>query len=44
VVVEALERNSWNQTAAAKFLSIPRHTLIYRMEKYDISGPSHANL
>ncbi|HEY6838267.1 MAG TPA: sigma-54 dependent transcriptional regulator [Geobacteraceae bacterium] len=37
IVVEALERNSWNQTAAARFLHIPRHTLIYRMEKYDIS-------
>ncbi|NJD92119.1 MAG: sigma-54-dependent Fis family transcriptional regulator [Geobacter sp.] len=36
VVVEALRRNGWNQTAAARFLSIPRHTLIYRMEKYSI--------
>ena len=44
VVVEALERNSWNQTAAAKFLFIPRHTLIYRMEKYGITGPSQAQL
>jgi len=39
VVVQALERNGWNQTAAARFLSIPRHTLIYRMEKYEISPP-----
>ncbi len=39
VVVEALERNQWNQTAAARFLRIPRHTLIYRMEKYGISTP-----
>ncbi len=38
VVVEALERSGWNQTAAAKFLFIPRHTLIYRMEKYGIVG------
>lgn len=37
VVVAALERNAWNQTAAARFLRIPRHTLIYRMEKYEIS-------
>jgi two-component system NtrC family response regulator len=37
VVVEALERNAWNQTAAARFLRIPRHTLIYRMEKYAIT-------
>jgi len=35
-VVQALERNGWNQTKAAAFLQIPRHTLIYRMEKYDI--------
>lgn len=39
VVVEALERNLWNQTAAARFLRIPRHTLIYRMEKYGIITP-----
>ncbi len=39
VVVEALERNQWNQAAAARFLRIPRHTLIYRMEKYDIASP-----
>lgn len=36
VVVQALERNQWNQTAAARFLRIPRHTLIYRLEKYGI--------
>jgi two-component system NtrC family response regulator len=40
VVVESLERNDWNQTASAKFLRIPRHTLIYRMEKYGIAQPS----
>ena len=39
VVVMALERNRWNQTAAARFLKIPRHTLIYRMEKYGIVVP-----
>jgi len=36
VVVEALERNNWNQTSAARFLRIPRHVLLYRMEKYGI--------
>lgn len=41
VVVEALERNLWNQTAAAKFLHIPRHTLLYRMEKYGILPSPH---
>jgi len=35
-VLEALRRNDWNQTRAAAFLRIPRHTLIYRMEKYRI--------
>jgi len=38
IVTEALSRNGWNQTAAARFLRIPRHTLIYRMEKYKITG------
>jgi two-component system NtrC family response regulator len=37
IVVTALERNGWNRTAAARFLSIPRHVLIYRMEKYGIA-------
>jgi transcriptional regulator with GAF, ATPase, and Fis domain len=36
VVTEALKRNNWNQTSAARFLRIPRHILIYRMEKYGI--------
>ena len=40
VVVQALERNHWNQTAAARFLRIPRHTLIYRLEKYGIEVQS----
>ena len=36
---QALERNDWNQTAASRFLRIPRHVLIYRMEKYEIVPP-----
>lgn len=39
VVLNALERNEWNQTAAARFLRIPRHTIIYRLEKYGITLP-----
>lgn len=39
VVVQALEKTHWNQTAAARFLRIPRHTLIYRLEKYGIEVP-----
>lgn len=37
VVVDTLQRNNWNQAAAARFLRIPRHTLVYRMEKYGIN-------
>lgn len=40
VVVEALERNNWNKSAAAAFLKIPRHVLLYRLEKYGIDSPS----
>ncbi len=39
IVVEALERNGWNQTSAARFLRVPRHVLLYRMEKYGITAP-----
>jgi len=35
-VMQALVRNDWNQTKAAEFLQIPRHVLIYRMEKYGL--------
>jgi len=38
VVVEALERNGWNKSAAAAFLKIPRHVLLYRLEKYGINS------
>ena len=44
VVVNALERNNWNQAAAARFLRIPRHTLIYRLEKYGIPLPEKKEL
>lgn len=39
VVTEALVRNRWNQAAAARFLRIPRHVLVYRLEKYGIALP-----
>jgi two-component system NtrC family response regulator len=39
VVEESLTRNNWNQTAAARFLDIPRHVLVYRMGKYGIVMP-----
>ncbi len=39
VVLQSLERNAWNQSRAAAFLRIPRHVLLYRMEKYGIHKP-----
>ncbi|MHB8708589.1 MAG: sigma-54-dependent transcriptional regulator [Desulfuromonadales bacterium] len=39
VVLQALVRNQWNQSRAAAFLRIPRHVLLYRMEKYGIQKP-----
>ena len=35
-VEEALSRCRGNKTKAAEFLQIPRHTLLYRLEKYSI--------
>ncbi len=35
-VLEALRCSGGNQTRAADFLRIPRHTLIYRIEKYGL--------
>ncbi len=35
-VEEALRRCGGNQTRAAAFLRIPRHILVYRMEKFGI--------
>jgi DNA-binding NtrC family response regulator len=37
LIIEALNKAGWNQTKAARLLDIPRHVLIYRMKKYDIS-------
>ena len=42
-VLEALRRNGWNQTRAAAFLRIPRHTLLYRMEKYSLGKESRGS-
>ncbi len=39
LIREALERNDWNQSRAARFLRISRNTLIYRMQKYDLTAP-----
>ena len=38
-VTQALQMCRWNQTKAADLLRIPRHTLIYRMGKYNLKRP-----
>ncbi|MFH1893518.1 MAG: sigma-54 dependent transcriptional regulator [Candidatus Zixiibacteriota bacterium] len=40
IIVDALNNCGWNRTKAAKYLKIPRHVLIYRMKKYDITSDS----
>lgn len=40
VILKALERCDWNQTKAAEFLRVPRHVLLYRLEKFKIIPPS----
>ncbi|UCD95037.1 MAG: sigma-54-dependent Fis family transcriptional regulator, partial [Candidatus Zixiibacteriota bacterium] len=38
LIIDALNRSSWNKSKAAKYLNIPRHVLIYRMKKYGITN------
>ena len=42
-MVRALEMNGWNQARAAKFLKVPRHIILYRMEKYQIRPPDEGS-
>jgi transcriptional regulator with PAS, ATPase and Fis domain len=37
-IEQALQLTDYNQTKAAKLLGITRHTLLYRIEKYDIEN------
>ncbi|MEW5847953.1 MAG: sigma-54 dependent transcriptional regulator [Myxococcota bacterium] len=37
VIEYALEKNAGNVSAAARFLKVPRHILVYRIEKFGIS-------
>jgi DNA-binding NtrC family response regulator len=36
VIMKSLERHNWNQSRTAKYLQIPRHVLIYRMQKFGL--------
>jgi two-component system NtrC family response regulator len=38
VIMAALEKMDGNQSATARYLNIPRHVLLYRLEKFDIDG------
>ena len=42
LLVKALEKAEWNQSKAARLLSITRKTLIYRMEKHGLIAPAGA--
>lgn len=39
IIVRALELNGYNQSRTARFLQIPRHVLLYRIEKFGIASP-----
>lgn len=36
ILIKALQINGYNQSKTAEFLRIPRHKLLYRIEKYEI--------
>ena len=38
IIVKALERHGGNQSATARYLGIPRHVLLYRLEKLPQGG------
>lgn len=39
IIIVALKKTKYNQSAAARYLRIPRHKLLYRLEKYAIELP-----
>jgi two-component system NtrC family response regulator len=39
MVLQALADHHWNKSAAARALGIPRHVLLYRLQKYGITPP-----
>jgi len=39
LILRALQKHDWNQSRAARYLGITRHTLLYRMEKHSIIRP-----
>ena len=41
VIIQALKKNNYNQSKTAKYLRVPRHILLYRLEKYSIEIPKN---
>jgi two-component system NtrC family response regulator len=39
LILRALQKHDWNQSRAARYLGITRHTLLYRMDKHSIARP-----
>jgi two-component system NtrC family response regulator len=39
LILRALQKHGWNQSQAARYLGITRHTLLYRIEKHKIARP-----
>ena len=39
LIQRALEKHDWNQSRAARYLGITRHTLLYRMDKHGLVRP-----
>ena len=39
LILRALQMHDWNQSRAARYLGITRHTLLYRMDKHGIERP-----
>ena len=39
LILRALQKHDWNQSRAARYLGITRHTLLYRIEKHNIVRP-----
>jgi two-component system, NtrC family, response regulator len=37
VIIAALKKTDFNQSAAARYLGVPRHVLLYRIDKYGIN-------
>jgi two-component system NtrC family response regulator len=37
IIIASLRKNEYNQSQTARFLQIPRHVLLYRIEKYKIN-------